>query len=347
MNRARKLMLPAVLAALVFGSASAQELPEALTDTTWWLEEFQSMSDAIGTQQPDDPSRYTLTLNADGSASMQLNCNRGAGTWSAAASGAGTSGSFEFGPIAMTRALCPPPSMDESIARQAEYIRSFVLEDGRLYLSLMADGGIYAWVPEPVAPMVAPEQGGPRVFAVTGVTSALNMRLEPSTEAPIVGRLGPGALLDNLGCREAPDRTWCDVQTFGGGPRAWVAADYLAGAVGPDGDVALGPDDSALRAGMGKFDASGDIPCAQAAGQPMSSCQFAVARAGGGFATVVVTLPDDRERLLFFRLGVPTGAGTSEASPRGEFSASNESDLHLIRLGDERYEIPYVVVLGD
>jgi len=37
--------------------------------------------------------------------------------------------------------------MDEQFAGQAEYIRSYLLRDGNLYLSLMADGGIYAWEP--------------------------------------------------------------------------------------------------------------------------------------------------------------------------------------------------------
>jgi hypothetical protein len=31
---------------------------------------------------------------------------------------------------------------------QAEYLRSYLLTDGKLYLSLMADGGIYAWEPD-------------------------------------------------------------------------------------------------------------------------------------------------------------------------------------------------------
>lgn len=340
------LLFVAVLA-IQASPALAQQLPPELTDTSWRLVEFQSMDDAIGVQRPADPSVYTMHLNADGSVAMQLNCNRASGSWSAEASGNGWSGSFGFGPLAMTRALCPPPRMGESFARQAEYIRSFVIEDGRLYLSLMADGGIYAWEPDTRTPVPAlPDDGGPLVFEVTGVSTVLNMRFEPSTSAQIVGRLAPGAWLDNLGCREAEGRVWCDVQTFGGGPRAFVAAEYLAPATAPDGAPALGPDDSALRAGQDDFDASGEIPCALASGQPMGRCDFSVARAGGGFATVVIGLPGGAERLIFFRMGIATGAGTSEASPRGEFSVTKEADLHLVRVGVERYEIPDAVVLG-
>ena len=91
-----------------------------------------------------------------------------------------------------------------------------------------------------------------------------------------------------LGCRLAEGRIWCDVQKLGGGSRGYVAQMYLKPAVSPDGSVATGPDDSALRAGQGKFDATGQIPCRQYAGQPMMQCEFGVARAGGGYATVVI-----------------------------------------------------------
>jgi heat shock protein HslJ len=127
-------------------AASAPKGP--LADTEWRLVEFQSMDDSQGTTRPEDPSLYTLRLNADGTAHMRLNCNRANGTWSAEPSADPSNGSFQFGPLAMTRALCPPPSMDEQIAAQSEYVRGYLLKDSRLYLSLMADGGIYAWEPD-------------------------------------------------------------------------------------------------------------------------------------------------------------------------------------------------------
>jgi hypothetical protein len=133
---------------------------------------------------------------------------------------------------------------------------------------------------------------------------------------------------------------------LGGGPRGYVSAEFLKPAVSPDGSVATGPDDSALRAGQGKFDATGNIPCAQSIGQPMTQCEFGVARAGGGYATVVIKKPDGRTRPIFFRMGKPIGADTSEADGYPEFRATKENDLHLIRVGNERYEIPDAVVLG-
>jgi hypothetical protein len=191
----------------------------------------------------------------------------------------------------------------------------------------------------------SPEDGGPRNWEVTGVTRSLNLRERPSPAAPVIAGYAAGTILDNLGCQSVDSRVWCDVQELGGGPRGYVSAEFLEPAVSPDGSVATGPDDSALRAGQGDFDATGSIPCAKSTGQPMGSCTFGVSRAGGGYATVVIDKTDDRTRAIFFRMGIPIGADTSEADP-GEFSASRESDLHLIRVGTERYEIPDAVVLG-
>jgi para-nitrobenzyl esterase len=55
--------------------------------------------------------------------------------------------SFGFGPLRMTRVACQQPSLDVQIARHAEFVSSFLLRDGLLFLNLMADGGTYLWEP--------------------------------------------------------------------------------------------------------------------------------------------------------------------------------------------------------
>lgn len=193
----------------------------------------------------------------------------------------------------------------------------------------------------------APDEGGPRNWSVTGVHSALNLRENPSTKSKIVAKLVPGKILDNLGCQLVDGQVWCDVQPLGGGPRGYVVGAFLKPAVSPDGSVATGPDDSALRAGQDEFDATGPIPCARWRGQPMGQCEFGVARAGGGYATVVIKHPNGFSRAIFFRMGKPIGADTSQADGYPEFSAKKESDLNFIHIGNERYEIPDSIVLGD
>jgi len=343
----RWIALAATFACSSLVVTEASAAPSAvLAGTQWRLVEFQSMDDAKGTRRPAQGSLYTMWLHGDGTVAMQLNCNRATGKWSAAPSGDPASGRFEFGSLAATKALCPPPSMDESVVAHSRFVRSYLLKDSRLYLSLMADGGIYVWARDGGASSAvpaAPENGGPRNWEVAG---ALNLREQPSTSARILVKYRAGTILDNLGCQRAEGRYWCDVQQLGGGPRGYVAAEYLRPAISPDGSAAMGPDDSALRAGQGRFDATGPLPCAFAAGQPMGQCEFGVARAGGGYATVVVKKPDGRTRAIYFRMGKPIGADTSQADGYGEFQARKEGDLHFIRVGAERYEIAEAVILG-
>ena len=333
------------------GQAAADTLPASLAGTSWQLVKIQSMDDAIGEVRPDDPSLYTMELNSDGTVNMRLNCNRATGTWSIESGRNGESGRFEFGPLAVTRALCASPSLDEKIAAQAEFVRSYELRDGKLYLSLLADAAIYCWEPRSGEASTAdipaaPEDGGPRNWEVATPGCNLNLREEPSTSAAIIATYPSGTILDNLGCMRTANRFWCDVQQLGGGPRGYVAYEYLKPAVSPDGSVATGPDDSALRAGQGDFDATGSIPCAVSLGQPSVQCEFGVARSGGGYATVVITRPDGSTRAIFFRMGRPIGADTSEADGYPEFRFRKENDLYFIQVGHERYEIPDAVVLG-
>ena len=352
--RARK-WLPCFAASILFGSlvcftALASEIPYQLTAKEWQLQSFQSMDDTIGTIRPADPALYRMQLNRDGTVNMRLNCNRAMGQWSAVPADDQRSGNFSFGQLAATKALCPQPSLDEKILTDSQYIRSYLLRDGKLHLSLLADAGIYTWSPmgdsdNPPVMFTAAENGGPRNWRVK-VDSYLNLREQPSVRARVLSSYPADTLLDNLGCRMGEERRWCDVQQLGGGPRGFVAAEYLIPAVSPDGSVVTGADDSALRAGQQDYDATGHIPCAQALGQPMTECSFAVSRAGGGYATVVIPRPDGRSRAIFFRSGIPIGADTSQADGYPEFSASKEGDLHLIRIGDERYEIPDAVILG-
>lgn len=120
-----------------------------LQGTTWQLVGIQSMDDAQGLRRPRDASRYTLSLQADGRAVLQLDCNRAMGRWRVDPSADPGNGGFRFGPLASTKALCPAPSLGEPLALQLPFVRGYLLRDGRLNLSLLADGGIRIWEPRP------------------------------------------------------------------------------------------------------------------------------------------------------------------------------------------------------
>ena len=100
------------------------------------------------------------------------------------------------------------------------------------------------------------------------------------------------------------------------------------------------------RAGQGQFDARGPVGCAMGAGQPMQQCQAAVARDGGGSATMMVTRPDGRGRFIYFEKGKAIGADLSQADGNMNFRSSKRGDTYLIDAGNERYEIVEAFVFG-
>ena len=93
------------------------------------------------------------------------------------------------------------------------------------------------------------------------------------------------------------------------------------------------------------YNATGDIPCSMGGGQPTGSCSFGVTRQGNGSGIVTVKKPDGRTRAIFFDNGKATGYDQSQ-SDRGKFSGTKQGDLNIIRIGEERYEIPDAVIFG-
>ncbi len=134
---------------LLLATGCASPVPTAestatagLQGTSWRLVQI-SMSDGV-TKPAIDRSRYTLGFGENGVLNVRFDCNRGRGSWTSS----GPS-QLEFGPLVLTRAMCPVGSLHDDLVRQWPYVRSYVVKDGRLYLSLMADGGTIEFEPAP------------------------------------------------------------------------------------------------------------------------------------------------------------------------------------------------------
>ena len=127
--------------------AAAWSAAPSLSGTHWELTAIQSMDDAQGITRIPHPERITTTFSTDGRLSLRLDCNRGTAGWESTPSADGQSGQLRIGPIAATRAMCPPPHLSSRVEQGLSYVRSYILKDGKLYMSLMADGGIYEWRP--------------------------------------------------------------------------------------------------------------------------------------------------------------------------------------------------------
>lgn len=121
----------------------AQEKPHhraELKGTSWQLVEIRTADGQV--TRPDDPSKYTLEFASEGRLSARIDCNRGTGTWKEE-----RAGELTLGALATTRAMCPPGSLDDRFVRDLPRVRSYVTEDGRLFLNLTADGEVYALEP--------------------------------------------------------------------------------------------------------------------------------------------------------------------------------------------------------
>lgn len=143
------VIVPAICAVNMLLPRTAEESSaSSLAGSSWRLVKFMGGDDTVLT--PADKAKYTIAFAPDGSLSVQIDCNRGRGTWKSPGSS-----QLEFGPLALTRAMCPA-ALNDRMAKTWQYVRSYVVKDGHLFLSLMADGGIYEF--EPLA--TADEAGG-------------------------------------------------------------------------------------------------------------------------------------------------------------------------------------------
>jgi para-nitrobenzyl esterase len=111
-----------------------------LGGTSWQLVRFQGGDGQV--LIPDDRAKYTIAFASDGAVSARIDCNRGRGTWKSSGPN-----QLEFGPLALTRAMCPPGSLHDRMVKHWPFVRSYTIKDGRLFLALMADGGIYEFEP--------------------------------------------------------------------------------------------------------------------------------------------------------------------------------------------------------
>jgi len=143
-------MLPRVaslalsLVAASTATSAKGEASSSLAGSTWRLAELRSSDDAIAIVRPDDSAKYEMTLGTDGAAALRLDCNRAAGRWTSSTTNQ-TTGTMTFTPLAMTRAACPPGSLDTRVARELGFVRTYIVEGDSLHLIMMADGGSQVW----------------------------------------------------------------------------------------------------------------------------------------------------------------------------------------------------------
>jgi hypothetical protein len=182
--------------------------------------------------------------------------------------------------------------------------------------------------------------GGPDYWKVSaGGGFALNLRTGPSTRYETSGgKLRNGEVLQNRGCRLTGGERWCAIRAMHTGITGWVAGRYLVESAAPKRPAMAegGPIGNGIS-----FDATGLVPCAERIGEPFRQCPFGVVREGPGNASLWVALGDGVERQILFEGGALVATNSAD-----NMSFEKAGDLFLIRVGDERFEVPEAVVTG-
>jgi hypothetical protein len=119
----------------------------------------------------------------------------------------------------------------------------------------------------------------------------------------------------------------------------------VGGAASGETAVQLPIDLNATPVSQG-FTATGIMPCARDAGQPMGQCNFGVKREADGNGMITIAWPDGGSRVIFYEDMTPMSFDKSQADGDAEMTVSEESDLFTVRIGDQRFEFPEAIMAG-
>ncbi|MBP8948769.1 MAG: META domain-containing protein [Candidatus Promineofilum sp.] len=152
-------------------------LPSTLVGRTW-----QWTGTIAGTQTLTvaDPSRYTITFVADGTASIKADCNMVTAQYTVAGS------SLSIIPGASTMAMCPEDSQDQLFVQQLSAAATHFFQGDELFISQLGGGGTMRFMPAGAGGVTVAPPGN----TVTGGASGLPFRVvsfgPAGAEQPVV-----------------------------------------------------------------------------------------------------------------------------------------------------------------
>jgi heat shock protein HslJ len=114
-------------------SAASRGAEGSIVGVTWeWVESLYSDDTSVTV---DDPSKYTLLLQPDGSAALQVDCNMGGGSYTLDGS------QLTLNVAVMTRVACPEGTLSEVFMRDLSAAATYVMDGEDLVINLFADAG--------------------------------------------------------------------------------------------------------------------------------------------------------------------------------------------------------------
>ena len=113
----------------------------ALAGTSWRFVKFQR-PDGAGLDT-NDPASYTLDFRKNGNLAAAIGCQRAQGSWRAS----GRS-ELQIAALALSGARCSSSPLHDHLVRNLGSVRSYVIRNGHLFLTLMGDVGVYEFEPQ-------------------------------------------------------------------------------------------------------------------------------------------------------------------------------------------------------
>lgn len=166
-------------------SATTRSAADGIVGVTWqWVESLYSDDTSVSVA---DPSLYTLTLLPDGSVALQVDCNRGGGTYTLDGS------QLTLDVAVMTRVACPEGTLSEVFMRDLNAAATFVMDGEALVINLFADAGNMVFQPGGVAAMaesVAIMAADAVTMSVAGVADSY--LVQPVAATPYDASMPPG-----------------------------------------------------------------------------------------------------------------------------------------------------------
>jgi hypothetical protein len=96
-----------------------------------------------------------------------------------------------------------------------------------------------------------------------------------------------------------------------------------------------------------EFNANVTLRCARSRGEPLRRSQFGVKRESNGNGWVEIFRPNGGSRLIYFEAGTPAYFHSAETDGGARFMVGKESNLFKVRIGEQRFEFPDIVLSGD
>jgi heat shock protein HslJ len=143
--RSKRVVLACLLVAVIAACGGDDDAEDRgagsdnpLIGQTWQWQDLVGPNESV---TPDDPSRYTLSFNDDGTANIQADCNQVVASYSID----DTLLTIEPGPSTM--AACPEGSLSDQYIRLLSAASSYELAGEELAVSLLDDAGTMHFLP--------------------------------------------------------------------------------------------------------------------------------------------------------------------------------------------------------